>query len=85
LSKLPGEFEEIEFTHLGREGNQLADTLATLASTARIDFGYKVQLVHIDIGISPAHCCLVEIDGSPCTTISRTFYKTRHIPWGHPK
>ena len=27
LSKLGGEFEEIEFTHLGREGNQFADAL----------------------------------------------------------
>jgi len=26
LSKLAGEFEEIEFTHLGREGNQFGHT-----------------------------------------------------------
>jgi ribonuclease HI len=42
LSKLAREFEEIEFTHLGREGNQFADALATLASMAKIDFGHKV-------------------------------------------
>jgi ribonuclease HI len=35
LFKLAGEFEEIEFTHLGREGNQFADALATLASMAK--------------------------------------------------
>jgi hypothetical protein len=42
LSKVAGEFEEIEFTHLGREGNHFADALATLASITRIDFGHKV-------------------------------------------
>ena len=57
LSKLSEEFEEIEFTHLGREGNQFADALATLASIARIDFGHKVQPVHIDIRNNSAHCC----------------------------
>ena len=31
LSRLAEEFKEIEFTHLGREGNQFADALATLA------------------------------------------------------
>ena len=67
LSKLVGEFEEIEFTHLGREGNQFADVLAILASMASIDFGHKVQPVHIDIRNNPAHCCLIEgeIDGNP--------------------
>src|SRR4030067_3157563 len=40
LSKLAGEFEEIEFTHLGREVNTFADALATLASMAKIDFGH---------------------------------------------
>ncbi|XP_034903466.1 uncharacterized protein [Populus alba] len=41
LAKLAGEFEEIEFTHLGKEGNQFVDALATLASMTRIDFGHK--------------------------------------------
>ena len=36
LSKLAREFEEIKFTHLGREGNHFADALVTLASIARI-------------------------------------------------
>jgi hypothetical protein len=42
LSKLAREFEEIKFTHLGREGNHFADALVTLASMARINFGHKV-------------------------------------------
>jgi len=67
LSKLAREFEEIKFTHLGREGNHFADTLVMLASMARIDFGHKVQPVHIDTRNNPAHCCSVEreIDGNP--------------------
>jgi len=60
LSKLAREFEEINFTHLGREGNHFVDVLVTLASIARIDFEHKVQSVHIDIRNKPAHCCSVE-------------------------
>jgi ribonuclease HI len=67
MSKLAREFKEIKFTHLGREGNHFADALVMLASIARIDFGHKVQSVHIDTRNNPAHCCLVEkeIDGNP--------------------
>ena len=67
LSKLAREFEEIKSTHLGREGNHFADALVTLASTTRIEFGHKVQSVHIDIRNNPAYCCSVEkeIDGNP--------------------
>jgi ribonuclease HI len=88
LSKLAGEFEEIEFTHLGREGNQFTDALATLASMAKIDFGHKVQPIHINIRNNPAHCCSVEreVDGNPWYYDIKNFIqKTRYIPWEHPK
>ena len=68
MSKLVGEFEEIEFTHLGREGNQFVDALVTLASMARIDLKDKTfsryTLISED---KPAHCCSFEgeIDGNP--------------------
>jgi ribonuclease HI len=67
LSTLAKEFEEVKFTHLGREGNHFADALATLAAMTTIDLEYKVQPVHIGIRNDPAHCCLVEgeIDGKP--------------------
>ena len=42
LSKLVEGFEEIEFTHLGMEGNHFTDVLATLAFMAKIDFWHKV-------------------------------------------
>ena len=54
LSTLPKEFEEIKFTHLGREGNHFADALATLAAMTTIDLKCKVQPVHIDIKNDPA-------------------------------
>ena len=58
LSKWAREFEEIKFTHLGREGNHF-DVLVTPASMARIDFGHKVQPIHIDIRNNLAHYCSV--------------------------
>jgi len=63
---LSKEFEEIKFTHLGRERNHFANDLATLAAMATIDIKHKVQPVHIDIRNYPAHYYLVEgeIDGN---------------------
>ena len=67
LAKLVGEVEEIEFTHLEREGNHFTNALTILASMARIEFGHKVELVHIDIRNNPAHRNSIEgeIDGNP--------------------
>ena len=58
LSKWARVFEEIKFTHLGREGNHF-DVSVTPASMARIDFGHKVQPIHIDIRNNLAHYCSV--------------------------
>jgi hypothetical protein len=60
LSKLAKEFEEIEFTRIGREMNHFADVLATLAAMATNELRHKVQLVHIDIRNYPAHCCSIK-------------------------
>jgi hypothetical protein len=67
LSKLAENFEKIKFNHLGRDKNQFADALATLASMATIDCGIRVHPIGIDIRSSPAHCCLIEeeVDGNP--------------------
>ncbi|KAG5226363.1 RNA-directed DNA polymerase (Reverse transcriptase), Ribonuclease [Salix suchowensis] len=84
LSRLAEEFEEIEFTHLGREGNQFADALATLASMAKIDFGQNLQPIHIDIRNNPAHCCSVEgeIDGNPWYYDIKNFIQNQVYPMG---
>jgi hypothetical protein len=55
LSKLAESFDEIEFTHLGRDKNQFADTLATLASMATIGGGAKIQPIGIKIRNYLAH------------------------------
>jgi hypothetical protein len=75
LSKLIEEFEEIEFTHLEREGNHFADVLVTLPFMGKIDFRYKVQPLHIDIKNFSAQCCSVgwEIDGN------LSYYNTKNL------
>jgi ribonuclease HI len=55
LSKLAESFDEIEFTHLGRDKNQFADALATLASMATIGGGAKNQPIGIKIRNYLAH------------------------------
>jgi len=84
LSKLAREFEEIRFTYLGREGNHFVDTLVTLASMARIDFGHKVYSVHIDTRNNSTHCCLVEreINGNPWYYDIKNFIQNQTYPIG---
>jgi len=84
LSTLTEEFEEIRFTHLGREGNHFANALATLAAMATIDLGHKVHPVHIDIRNNPAHCCSVEgeIDGKPWYYDIKNFVQNQEYPVG---
>jgi hypothetical protein len=82
LSKLAREFEEIKFTHLGMEGKHFADALVTLASIARINFGHKVQPVHIDTRNNSAHCCSVEreIDENPWYYDIKNFIQNQTYP-----
>jgi len=63
------------------------DALATLAYMARIDFGHKVQLVHIDIRNNPAHCCSVEreVDGNPWYNDITNFVQNQAYPMGASK
>jgi hypothetical protein len=87
LSTLAKKFEEIRFTHLGREGNHFADALATLAAMTTIDLKCKVQPVHIDIRNDPAHCCLVEgeIDGQPWYYDIKNLVQNHEYPVGASK
>jgi hypothetical protein len=84
---LAREFEEIKFTHLGRERNHFADALISLASMTRIDFGHKVRPVHIDTRNNPAHCCSVEreIDGNPWYYDIKNFIQNHTYPMGASK
>jgi len=60
LSKLAKEFDEIKFTHMGRDKNQFADALATLASMTKIDYRNRVQPIIIKVRNSPTHWCSVK-------------------------
>ena len=82
LSKLAEEFEEIKFINLG---SQLANVLATLASLVRIDFGHKVQLIHMDIKNNPTHCCPVKIVGNPWYYNIKLFLQNQAYPMGASK
>ena len=42
-------FEVINFEHLLREENQMADALATLAAMLQINSNDEVQLIHMSI------------------------------------
>ncbi|XP_073261648.1 uncharacterized protein [Populus alba] len=87
LSTLSEEFEEIRFTHLGREGNHFADALATLAAMATMDLRYKVHPVHIDIRNNPAHCYSVEgeVDGKPWYYDIKNLLQNQEYPVGASK
>ncbi|XP_073262690.1 uncharacterized protein [Populus alba] len=82
LSSLLGNFEEIKFTHLGREGNHFADALAILAAMATIDLGHRVQPIHIDIRNNPAYYYSIEeeIDGKPWYYDIKNFMQKQEYP-----
>jgi hypothetical protein len=61
LSKLVKEFDEIKFTHMGRNKNQFADALTILAFMEKIDYGNKVQPIFIEVRKSLAHYLLNRI------------------------
>ena len=59
-------FEVINFEHLSREKNQMADALATLVAMFQINSNDKVQLIRISIKKEPTHCSHIEkVDGKP--------------------
>jgi hypothetical protein len=66
LSKLAKEFNEIKFTYMGRDKNQFADVLATLASITKINYGNKVQPISFEVKNYLVHYYLVEgeVDGN---------------------
>ena len=49
-------FKVINFEHLPREENQMADALATLAAMFQINSNDEVQLIRMSIKEDPTHC-----------------------------
>ena len=67
IMKMVDYFEEINFNHLSREENQMADALATLATIFQNNSSDKVQLIHMSIKEKPAHWSYIKekVDGKP--------------------
>ena len=67
ITKMVDNFEEINFNHLLREENQMADTLATLATMFQINSSDKVQLIRMSIKEELTHCSYIkeEVDRKP--------------------
>ena len=60
-------FKEINFNHLPREENQIADALATLEAMFQINLSDEVQLIRMNINEELAHCLYIEeeVDRKP--------------------
>ena len=65
--KMVDKFEVINFEHLSREKNQMADALATLATMFQIKSNDEVQLIRMIIKEEPTHCLHIEeeVNGKP--------------------
>ncbi|XP_050895144.1 uncharacterized protein LOC127101737 [Lathyrus oleraceus] len=62
IRKLVPYFDEISFHHISKEENQLADTLATLASMFKVKWKNEAPSIQIDHLDEPAHCLAIEAD-----------------------
>ena len=60
-------FEVINFEHLPREENQMADALATLAAMSEINSNDEIQLICMSIKEESAYYLHIkeEVDGKP--------------------
>lgn len=67
LMELKEKFKEITLFHLSQDKDQFTDSLTTLASMTKIDYGIEVQPLGIEPRDSLAYCLNVEVelDGKP--------------------
>ncbi|XP_050876386.1 uncharacterized protein LOC127080101 [Lathyrus oleraceus] len=67
VMKLIPYFDDINFHHIPREENQLADTLATLSSMFKVKWANEAPTITIQRLDEPTHCLAIEaeIDGKP--------------------
>ena len=56
-------FEEVTFEHILREGNQLADALATMSSMFKVRWDNEAPRITVKIFDEPAHYCEIDTDG----------------------
>ena len=75
-------FEVINFEHLPREENQMADALTTLATMFQINSNDEVQLIRMSIKKESAHCSHIEeeVDRKPWYYDVLQYVKSRQYP-----
>ncbi|XP_050916548.1 uncharacterized protein LOC127131678 [Lathyrus oleraceus] len=84
IRKLVAYFDEISIHHISREENQLADALATLASTFKVKWKNEAPAIHIDHLDESAHCLAIEADpdDKPWFYNIKTFLEKWQYPEG---
>ena len=75
-------FDFIEFHHISREDNQLADALATLSSMFKINQDGVMSMIQMKSHEGPAYCHFIEeeLDGKPWYFDIKRYIKTREYP-----
>ncbi|XP_019427126.1 PREDICTED: uncharacterized protein LOC109335449 [Lupinus angustifolius] len=79
-------FEQIDFYHIPREDNRLADALSTLSSMFHIS-GKDQPLIKIESRDQPIHCCALEVeqDGKPWYYDIKVYIQKYEYPIGASK
>jgi len=82
LGPLIEKFEEIQFEHVPREKNQIADALATLAAMMTLNDDDGVEHVKIHYQDAPAYCTAIdeEPDGKPWYHDILVYIKCQEYP-----
>jgi len=75
-------FEDIEFHHISREDNQLADALATLSSMFEVSREEKLPMIKMQSYENPVYCHFIEeeMDGKSWYFDIKRYLKSREYP-----
>ena len=75
-------FDEIEFHHISREDNQLADALATLSSMFAISQEEELPMIKMQSHENPVYCNFIEeeVDGKPWYFDIKRYLQNREYP-----
>ena len=75
-------FEEIEFHHIVRDDNQLADALATLSSMFVVSQEEELPLIKMQSYENPVYCNFIEeeVDGKPWYFDIKRYLQSREYP-----
>ena len=67
ITEMIKQFNEINFNHISREENQMADALATLTAMFWVNSSDEVQSIYLKLKKTPTHCAQIkdEVDRKP--------------------